>query len=160
MHYSRSIFICLCLIHFGCGYTILRRPITSDRRVSQPDTTIPVVPSPIQMSDSLLFGEWAGPGRCFNHGGRTDSTYWITFGSDYSWTLRTDKSTIRGTWRSSGGQNEYLVHVKTWDSPWIWNGLCRVRVRDNELILTIDRPWQFNCRLTLVRIASGSQDDQ
>jgi hypothetical protein len=74
--------------------------------------------------------------------------------------LQTDKSTLRGTWRSSVVQGKYQIDVRTEDSRWTWNGSCYVHVRNNELVLSISRPWQLDCTVTLVRTMGDGDEDQ
>ena len=157
MKHLHFMLICLSLVQFGCGYTIPKPANASDSPIPQRDTID--ADSPIELSDSLLFGEWAGTGRCYDHASRTDENYWITFGSDYSWMLKTNQSTVQGVWRSSMVQGNYQIDIMTGDS-WTWNGPCGLSKQDDALILSVDRAWQVHCTLTLVRAVANRTDNQ
>ncbi len=156
MKHQHITLICLLLLLAGCGYTILKESVRETGEDHRDDVLPSNESGTTQLSDSLLFGTWVGTGRCLDHASSVDYQCRIVFGSDYSWLLQTTQTTSRGTWNSSTVHGKYQIRVKSED--WMWNGVSNFFIRGDELTLSINRPWQFDCTLILVRSTIGSDE--
>jgi hypothetical protein len=147
--HQQIILIFLLSLCSGCGYTVLKNPDPTVRETQE--EAMSSSEEIARRSDSLLFGDWVGSGRCSDHGAQYDDEFQVTFSSDYSCVIQSSSSTFRGHWSSSLVQDRYRVIVTAGDSAWGWSGPWDVRIHENSMALSFTRPLQFDCTLSLVR---------